>query len=190
MRRRGEYAERHPPATNPQHTTQGAHAVSPQGASPIGTPETRCGQGKAGVADQGSGEPSATRCVAVNPGAHNPALVGRAGSTRTHPSHTYSKESVVGASTGRARPGSKCLRRQLIRNLFSSSTPRTPATYRGTNSAVAKPAKASGRITKVEFASYADCTAGRARNRICTADGGNPNTTGAEHGTARGECTM
>ena len=105
MRRRGEYAERHPPATNPQHTTQGAHAVSPQGASPIGTPETRCGQGKAGVADQGSGEPSATRCVAVNPGAHNPALVGRAGSTRTHPLHTYSKESVVGASTGRARPG-------------------------------------------------------------------------------------
>ena len=78
----------------------------------------------------------------------------------------------------------------LGNDLFSSSTPRTPATYRGTNSAVAKPAKASGRITKVEFASYADCTAGRARNRICTADGGNPNTTGAERGTARGECTM
>ena len=64
-------------------------------------------------------------------------------------------------------------------DLFSSSTPRTPATYRGTNSAVAKPAKASGRITKVEPASYVGCTAGRARNRICAADGGSLRTTGA-----------
>ena len=64
-------------------------------------------------------------------------------------------------------------------DLFSSSTPRAPATHCGTYSAAAKPAKAPGRITKVEFASYADCTAGRARNRICTADGGSPSTTGA-----------
>ena len=66
----------------------------------------------------------------------------------------------------------------LGNDLFSSSTPRTPATYRGTNSAAAKPAKAPGRITKVEFASYADCTAGRARNRMCTAGGGSLRTTG------------
>ena len=58
------------------------------------------------------------------------------------------------------------------RYLFSSSTPRAPATHCGTYSAAAKPAKAPGRVTKVEFASHADCTAGQRAPAIYLVSGG------------------